>query len=118
MRISRRGASRYRGTKTIAEIDFAAKNYRDWASWNKNSKSVEITGQYVPLGDGRTSHNYKVELSLQDITSLIAILAHAGSATDAELLRKHLKDQIPSLVKLLACATGLVPTPMQDPPAK
>ena len=53
-------------------------------------------------------------LSLDDISALIAIMGHAGAANDASLLRDHLGEELPAIVKLLACATGLLPTPLTE----
>jgi hypothetical protein len=61
-----------------------------------------------------TRHDYWISLSLEDISCLIGLLGHAGSANDAKLLRDHLNRQIPAIVKLLACAAGVAPVPITD----
>ena len=92
----------------------------DNVRWDSESKQIVIEARYVLHTDGITHHNYRILSSLEDVTALVALLGHAGSASDAELLREHLGKNIPAIVKLLACATGLVPTPMPetDPEAR
>jgi hypothetical protein len=73
-----------------------------------------IRASNVPVKHGRTSHDYFIYLTLEDVSALLTLLGHARSASDATLLRDHLADHVPALVKLLACATGLVPMPMVE----
>jgi hypothetical protein len=117
MDISRYGALRYRGTTSIVSgLSLKAGNDNQWLNsvqWNTDTKQIIISAAYVPYGDGHTHHNYRVCLSLDDVVSLVTLLGHAGSAQDASLLRDRLNEHIPALVKLLACATGLVPGPME-----
>jgi hypothetical protein len=87
---------------------------RNRVKWDPSTKQIVISATGVPAKDGKTNHNYTIRLSLQDVSALITILGHTGTATDAEKLRDHLCKQIPALVKLLACATGIVPTPMNE----
>ena len=56
----------------------------------------------------------EIKLTLPDISALIHLLGHAGAEQDAVLLRDNLKENIPAIVKLLACATGVQPLEMRD----
>jgi hypothetical protein len=118
MDILRYGSQRYRGTKSVlSDLSLEPEtedSFADNVSWDKAAKQIVIRASWVPHGDGRTNHEHLIRLDLEDVSALIAILGHAGSATDASLLREHLREQLPALVKLLACATGLVPTPMAE----
>lgn len=116
--IKRHGEQRNRGTKYILKgLSLKSETGRsrvDNVRWHPDNKEIVIGAAWVPHGDGRTNHNYPICLSLEDVSALVAILGHAGSASDASLLRDHLGKQVPALIKLLACATGLVPTPMAE----
>jgi len=118
MDIYRHGAYRDRGTTAVIKgvvLDVAGQyGWPGNVRWESSTKHVIVNARLVEYTDGRTHHNYNIRLSLEDVSALITILGHAGSASDAQLLREHLGKQIPALVKLLACATGLVPTPMAD----
>jgi hypothetical protein len=115
MDISRWGARRYRGEQHIISdlpIKVRDQQWQDDVRWDTENKQVVILARYISGGGGRVRHNYSIRLSLADVMSLIAIFGHAGVADDAMLLRDQLSKHIPALVKLLACATGLIPTPM------
>jgi hypothetical protein len=113
-----RGAQRDRGqTTVINELVLRVGSEYKWhdkVRWDPATKKVVIDAGWVRHTDGRTHHNYQIRLSLEDVSALVTILGHAGLASDATLLRDHLGKQVPALVKLLACATGLVPTPMAE----
>lgn len=111
MDITRKGAERDRGTtRIISGLSFKTDGKHSWdnnVSWEPRLKELVICPKWVRHADGITHHNYEIRLNLDDISSLINLLGHAGSATDAELLRDHLGKHIPAIVKLLACATGV-----------
>ena len=116
MDIVRRGSYRDRGSTPVIS-GLSLKEAYEWkrnARWDHATKQIIIRVPYVPYGDGRTNHDYHIRLTLEDISSLLRLVGHAGSANDASLLRDHLGQYVPALVKLLACATGLVPTPMVE----
>ena len=116
MDISRRGAQRDRGPTTIVSgISFKTTSQYRWdnnVSWDPKGKQLIIRPRWIPHTDGITHHNYSIRLTLEDISSLIGLLGHAGSASDAKLLRDHLSKHVPAIVKLLACATGVAPVPL------
>jgi hypothetical protein len=116
MDISRWGAQRNRGTRDIISgLSFRSGSTHRWLdniSWDTRAKCLIIHDSWVAHTDERTHHHYEIRLSLEDIATLLEIVGHAGAAADASLLRDHLKKHIPALVKLLACATGLLPTEM------
>ena len=118
MDISRRGSERDRGpTSVISGLRLKVGAQSQWENnvrWDATRKQIVIDTRWVKHTDERTHHDYSIRLSLEDVSALITILGHAGSASDANLLRDHLGKQVPALVKLLACATGLVPTPMVE----
>ena len=118
MKVTRHGAERYRGTTTIIpDLSFKSGSEYRWednVSWDSASKQLVIKAQWVRHTDGKTHHVYTIRLTLDDISSLVGLLGHAGSATDAKLLRDHLGKHVPAIVKLLACATGVAPTPLPD----
>ena len=118
MDITRSGAARNRGTTTIvAGLSLKTTAKHSWqnnVSWEPGTKEPVIRPRWVPHTDGSTHHNYQARLTLDDVTSLIGLLGHAGSATDAKLLRDHLANHVPAVVKLLACATGVAPMPIGD----
>lgn len=118
MEISRYGAERFRGvTVLVSGLTFRTGSSKSWENnvrWDAHRKTLEITPRYVPHTDGTTHHDYSIKLTLADISALIDLLGHAGSATDAKLLRDHLAKQVPAIVKLLACATGVSPTPIPE----
>ena len=118
VRITRRGAQRDRGLTTIvSNLSFNTTSKHSWennVSWEPKAKELYIRPRWVPHTDGITHHNYTVTLTLDDISSLIGLLGHAGSATDAKLLRDHLAKHVPAIVKLLACATGVAPVPLPE----
>lgn len=120
MEISRHAAERYRGvTVLVSGLSFRTDSSKSWENnihWDAREKVLEIKPHWVLHNDGITHHNYSIKLTLADISSLIDLLGHAGSATDAKLLRDHLAKQVPAIVKLLACATGVSPTPIPDEP--
>jgi hypothetical protein len=117
MDIYRRGAQRNRGTTSIVtDLSFTADSDNWWQNnvqWDATSRQLIIQPRWVLHTDGRTHHNYAITLSLEDISSLIGLLGHAGSQKDAALLREHLADHLPALVKLLACAVGVKPVPLK-----
>jgi len=116
MDIFRRGAQRNRGTTSIVSgLSFTADSDHWWQNnvqWDAVSRQLIIQPRWVLHTDGRTHHNYAVTLSLEDISSLIGLLGHAGSQSDAAHLREHLAEHLPALVKLLACAVGVKPVPL------
>ncbi|MDB5347275.1 MAG: hypothetical protein JWP89_5652 [Schlesneria sp.] len=114
MKITRQASKRYRGTKTVLSVSFKDGADEDTIHWNSLHKEIGINARSVEHSDGVTHHDYHVSLTLDDISALIGILGHAGSEYDAKLLRDHLKKQVPAIVKLLACATGLLPTPIPE----
>jgi hypothetical protein len=117
MEITRTGALRNRGTKMIVSASFKTTREYTWESnvdWDQRKKQLVIRPRWVPHTDGVTHHNYSIRLTLEDISALIGLLGHAGSASDAKLLRKHLAKHLPAIVKLLACATGVALVPLDD----
>ncbi|MBI2802041.1 MAG: hypothetical protein HYX63_17465 [Gammaproteobacteria bacterium] len=118
MDIYRNGARRDRGTTTIVSgLSLKTNTKYGWddnVDWDAKAKQLVIRPHYVLHTDGITHHNYSICLTLEDISSLIDLLGHAGSATDSKLLRDHLREQIPAIVKILACATGVAPIPVAD----
>ena len=118
MRITRRGAQRNRGVTTIvSNLSFNTSSKYSWennVSWEPKAKELRIRPRWVAHADGITHHNYTVSLTLDDVSSLIGVLGHVGSATDAKLLRDHLAKHVPAIVKLLACATGVAPVPLPE----
>lgn len=118
MDIYRQGAERNRGrTYLVEELSFKTDEERAWKNnvqWDEYSKRLEIRPKWIRHTDDVTHHNYTILLTLDDISSLIGLLGHAGAESDAKLLREHLSKHVPAIVKLLACATGIVPTPMED----
>ena len=91
MDISRSGSERYRGTTHIVTgLSFKAGSANRWednVTWDAKSKTLVIQPRWVRHTDGITHHNYTIRLTLDDISSLIGLLGHAGAATDAKLLR-------------------------------
>ncbi len=118
MRITRRGAQRDRGLTTIVEnLSFNTSSQYLWennVTWDSDAKELRIRPRWVPHTDGITHHNYTISLTLDDVSSLIGLLGHAGSETDAKLLRDHLGKHLPAIVKLLACAVGVAPVPLPE----
>jgi hypothetical protein len=118
MDITRSGAERFHGIRTIVSgLSFKITSQRSWennVSWDARTKQLVIRAPRVPNADGTTHHNYSIRLTLDDISSLISLLGHAGSASDAKLLRDRLSKHIPAIVKLLACATGVAPVPLRE----
>ena len=118
MDITRHGAFRNRGTTDlVSNLSLYKGDKPDWrsnVSWNEYYKKIVISGLLIPYQDGVTHHDYKIYLSLEDVSALITIFGHAASEGNAGLLRDLLGKNIPALVKLLACATGLVPVPIAD----
>lgn len=118
MDIVRSGALRNRGeTDIIRSLPFTVGGKYEWQNnvrWDQRLKRIVISAPFIPHPDGQTHHDYRIYLSLDDVAAIITMVGHAGSADDASLLRKTLKDKIPEIVRLLACATGLVPTPMAE----
>ena len=118
MDISRWGAERFRGTTDIVTgLSFITEEDQRWKNnvrWDSEHKYLEICPKYVWHTDGVTRYNYSIRLTLDDISSLIALLGHAGSKSDAKLLRDHLSKHVPAIVKLLACATGVAPIPLEE----
>lgn len=118
MDICRYGAERYRKTTAIVTgLSFETKAENNWGnkvSWDPEDKQLVIHLRWVLHTDGITHHNYLIRLTLDDVSSLIGLLGHAGSASDAKLLRDHLSKHVPAIVKLLACATGVAPVPLTE----
>jgi len=118
MDITRRGAERDRGETTIiSNLPFKTGSKNWWDNnvrWDRLSKKVVIRAPGVCHTDGRTHHDYTIELSLDDVAALIELLGHVGAASDAKSLRDHLGKNIRAIVKLLACATGVAPVPIKE----
>lgn len=119
MKITRSGHMRDRGeTVLVPEVSFNYDGTRPWANdvwWRDKDKTLSINIQAVPHSDGITLHNYRLTLSLADISALIEILGHIGSSGDAGLLRRHLSEKVPEIVRILACATGVsVPSVVEE----
>jgi hypothetical protein len=113
MNITRRGSYRDRGTTSIiSNLSLASDSDDYWKNnihWNPNNKSIYMKAELVRSPSGRSHHNYSIRLTLEDVAGLIDLLGHAGSKSDAKLLRDCLSDKIPAIVKILACATGVQP---------
>lgn len=118
MEILRWGARRDHGSRTIVKaLPIRTESKLPWENnirWDAKTKKLEILPRWVPHTDGVTRHNYAIRLTLDDISSLIGLLGHAAAATDAKLLRDHLSQHVPAIVKLLACATGVAPVPIAE----
>jgi hypothetical protein len=116
--ISRHGSRRYRGTTSVISglrLKIGAEyQWQNNVRWDAANKQIIIDAGWIPHTDGKTKHDYQIRLSLEDVAALVTLLGHAGSASDADKLRDLLSKNVPALVKLLACATGLVPTPMAE----
>ena len=117
MRITRTGSERNRGTtELIPSIKFQTGNeydFLDTVRWEEWSKQIIIQPRWIPHSDGVTHHNYRIELTLEDISALIESFGHAASKRDATHLRDHLNNNIQAIVKLLACATGIKPEDLE-----
>ena len=113
MDISRKGAKRNRGpTDIITGLAFTSRNesyWKDNVRWNTQAKAIFINANWILSTDGKSHHNYTIKLTLADIAALVDLVGHAGAKTDAKLLRDSLAKNIPAIVKLLACATGVQP---------
>jgi hypothetical protein len=113
MDISRKGAERDRGrTDIISGLTFTSRNesyWKDNVRWNTHAKAIIINANWILSTDGKSHHNYTIKLTLEDIAALVDLVGHAGAKTDAKLLRDSLAKNIPAIVKLLACATGVQP---------
>lgn len=118
MNISRRGSYKNYGYKTlVSDLSFRVGNkykFLDDVQWKEADEVLLIKSKFVPHSDGVSHHNYEIVLTLEDISTLIEIVGHAASTTSADLLRDNLSEQIPAIVKLLACATGVAPVPIDD----
>lgn len=116
MDILRYGSERFRGTTgIISDLKFDTDGQNRWEDnvhWDKRNKTIVIKAPRVRHTDGKTHHTYEIVLTLDDVTALIVLVGHAGTSSDARLLRDRLAENVPALVKLLACATGLTPTPI------
>lgn len=118
MNITRHGAKRFRGVRSIISrlpLTTGAKGYfANNVNWQSLEKTISITAPWVEDASGKSHHVYKISLTLDDVAALIELLGHAGSKKDAKLLRDKLKESVPAIVKLLACATGLEPTEIAE----
>ena len=114
MKITRSASQRTRRNEPIVEdvkLQTLNKDYlRNNVNWNPSTGGIVIIERYVEFKDGKTHHDYYIHLSLDDLAALISLLGqNADSKNDAKRLHDHLNKDIPALVKLLACATGLIP---------
>src|SRR5690348_12547280 len=118
MDISRHASMRYRGKREIiSNLRLDSNESQPWrnaVTWDEATNRIEIKAGYVLHEDGVTHHNYIIYLTLEDVAALVTLFGYAGSESNAGLLRKLLEAHIPALVKLLACATGLVPVPIKN----
>jgi hypothetical protein len=125
MRVSRSGASRNRGTTVLMDNVSLTPNMASdiwyWSEknvrWDARTKELQLAPRNIPLGDGRTHHNYSLSFTMEDISAFLAVLGHVASASDAQLLRDQLGKDVPALVKMLSCANGIAPMPMPEPSA-
>src|SRR3954451_9648598 len=78
----------------------------------RKNKQMVIPARYVEDRNSNTRHDYYVKLTVEDMAALITILGQEVSASAPNPLRDALCAEAPALVKLLACANGLMPTPM------
>ncbi len=118
MDISRKGAERNRGrTDIITGLTFTSSKESSWndnVRWNTHAKAILINAYWIQSTDGKSHHNYTIKLTLDDIAALVELVGHAGAKTDAKLLRDSLAKNIPAIVKLLACATGVQPLEIRE----
>ncbi len=118
MDISRHGAKRFRGiTSILSGLRLKIGSEHKWhdnVQWESYSRHIVIKAGYIPHQDGITRHDYEIRLSLEDVAALVTILGHASSAANATQLQDLLGKNIPAIVKILACATGIAPMPILD----
>lgn len=98
MDISRRGSSADHGPSSI--------NLKDPSvSWNEINKVVEIKKGRVKDFSGKSHHNYKVSLSLDDVANIIHAVASAAN-TNPELLAEMQEQTLKSLLQIQAAIVG------------
>lgn len=124
MEVSRFGSVRPRGEGTLVprqDLKRISKPPRSWSNenvlWDNDREEIVVSLRWIRHSDGITHHNYRVALSLEDVSVLIAVLAEEVLAADPSLLRDNLADQLPALTKLLCIASGWIPTSIDAKPA-
>jgi hypothetical protein len=114
MDIKRTGAERDHGATTIYG-DLPLNGRRVYVNWDRDARQLIIRLPAVKTAP-KTQHRYYIHLTLDDITTLIDTIDRDVVGSDANLLHDHLREHLPAIVRLLACATGLATVPLGKEP--
>lgn len=111
MELIRCGANRFHGNTTLWSdkpnlLGVRRPDY--FAGWTSRTNNLEISLQKGPSPSGDGEYDYTIVLHLSDIGKLLQKLAASIDAESYPSVREHLKDRLPDLIKLLACASGVI----------
>ena len=84
-------------------------------SWNKNEACVQLTVRRVNDPNGNGQYNYEIDLSLEEITKVLSVLADHGLTHSMSAVSEKLSPSTRSLFRLLAASSGL---PLGEPNAQ
>lgn len=121
MDISRRGATRDHGSKTILSgvpLKDEGQYWQRNVQWIPYANFVRIQTGPVKDPTGSSHHVYSISLDLEDIATIIKLLGEIASERNAEVLRNSLAEHSSSLIRLLSCSAGLIPVDLPEPKDK
>jgi len=101
MKILRRGASADHGTKSV-ELKIAK------MQWAPAAEAFDITFTTAATDFSTGArHNYRLRFSPKELSTILQMLAEAGTAMDGDDFAATFQKAFPSLFKLQAMASGL-----------
>lgn len=110
MRIQRRGVSHNAGWD-----DVVAKQVISSARWDARSGEFFIITMANKDPNNKSRYHHEVRFTLSDFVVMLKLIANGGIEGSPEMVRdamatKSNKDTVDSLIKLLSCSSGYIPT--------
>lgn len=99
MKVTRRGADRYRGTMTL--LDKPAQ-----ISWDSSERGLQLEVLRAPDPNTASTYNYEVTLTSSELGSILAFLADEVPEESRTALGADLAQHTRSLWRLLNLAAG------------
>jgi len=101
MKIARYGSTANHGTSSID-----LKTIR--VAWDEDRKSVVIRSNSVRDFNTDSNHNYRIDISLDELASIISMLGSEGVDSCPDTIEKEFEEHIKSLNRIVYAASGIL----------
>jgi archaellin len=107
MKIARYGSTANHGTSTID-----LKKIR--VAWDEEKKSVVIRSNSVRDFNTDSNHNYRIEIPLDELASIISLLGSEGVNSCPDTIEHEFEKHIKSLNRIIYAASGILTKSSDD----